>query len=613
MALISLREVSQGFGGPLLLDSVSMQLESGERVALIGRNGTGKTTLLKLINGQILPDEGQISKAKNIKIAYMSQDVPSGLSGTIEDIVRSGLHASEEDSAIKAENWQFQLQVEQVIDRMNLEGQQKFVTLSAGMKRRVLLARGLVNQPDILLLDEPTNHLDIASILWLEEFLLRWGGTLLFVTHDRVFLQKLASRVVELDRGNLFDWDCDYQTYLIRKESNLEAEEAQNLLFDKKLEREEQWIRRGIEARRTRNEGRVRALKRLREIRQERREQIGKVQIQIQEENRSGKIVIEAENISFAYNEEPVIKNFSTVIQRGNKVGIIGPNGTGKTTLLRLFLGELVPQAGEVQLGTNLEIAYFDQLRSQLDEDKTVLDNVGQGRDVITINGKNRNIYGYLEDFLFSKERVQAPISALSGGERNRLLLARLFTKSANLLVMDEPTNDLDIETLEILENLLMEFEGTLLLVSHDRAFINNIVTSTIVLDGKGNAEEFVGGYDDWQEQAALKAEKHQAASSTKKNSMETVNSASNNRNDRPSKLTYREKKESEARHKELEELPHMIEKLEEQQQTLSATMSDPAFYQQNEENIAAAAAQLKKLEESLNLAYKRWAELENS
>lgn len=613
MALISLREVSQGFGGPLLLDSVSMQLESGERVALIGRNGTGKTTLLKLINGQIVPDEGQISKAKNIKIAYMSQDVPSGISGTIEDIVRSGLHASEEGLAIKTENWQVQLQVEQVIDRMNLEGQQQFVTLSAGMKRRVLLARGLVNQPDILLLDEPTNHLDIASILWLEEFLLRWGGTLLFVTHDRVFLQKLATRIVELDRGNLFDWDCDYQTYLKRKEGYLEAEEAQNLLFDKKLEREEQWIRRGIEARRTRNEGRVRALKRLREIRQERREQIGKVQIQIQEENRSGKIVIEAENISFAYNDEPVIKNFSTVIQRGNKVGIIGPNGTGKTTLLRLFLGELAPQAGEVQLGTNLEIAYFDQLRSQLDEDKTVLDNVGQGRDVITINGKNRNIYGYLEDFLFSKERVQAPISALSGGERNRLLLARLFTKSANLLVMDEPTNDLDIETLEILENLLMEFEGTLLLVSHDRAFINNLVTSTIVLDGKGNAEEFVGGYDDWQEQAALKAEKHQAAPSVKKNSMETANSASNIRNDRPSKPTYRQKKESEARQKELEELPHLIERLEAQQQTLAATMSDPAFYQQNEENIAAAAAQLKKLEESLNLAYKRWAELENS
>ena len=503
MALISLTEVSQGFGGPLLLDSVSMQLESGERVALIGRNGTGKTTLLKLIGGQLIPDDGQISKAKNIKIAYMSQEVPSGLRGTINEIVQGGVIGD-------SENWQVQLQVDQVIDRMNLQGDQQFGTLSAGMKRRVLLARGLVNQPDILLLDEPTNHLDIASIQWLEEFLLRWGGTLLFVTHDRVFLQKLATRIVELDRGNLFDWDCDYQTYIRRKESYLESEDAQNALFDKKLEKEEQWIRRGIEARRTRNEGRVRALKRLREMRQERRDQIGKVQMQIQAENRSGKIVIEAEHVSFAYDNKQVINNFSTLIQRGNKVGIIGPNGTGKTTLLRLFLGELTPQSGEVQLGTNLEIAYFDQLRSQLDEDKSIIDNVGQGRDVVTINGKNRNLYGYLEDFLFSKDRVQAPISALSGGERNRLLLARLFTKSANLLVMDEPTNDLDIETLEILEGLLMDFDGTLLLVSHDRAFINNLVTSTIVLDGMGNAEEFVGGYDDWQEQVLQKSDKQE-------------------------------------------------------------------------------------------------------
>ena len=606
MALISLTEVSQGFGGPLLLDSVSMQLESGERVALIGRNGTGKTTLLKLIGGQLIPDDGQISKGKNIKIAYMSQEVPSGLSGTINEIVQGGIIGD-------SENWQVQLQVDQVVDRMNLQGNQQFETLSAGMKRRVLLARGLVNQPDILLLDEPTNHLDIASIQWLEEFLLRWGGTLLFVTHDRVFLQKLATRIVELDRGNLFDWDCDYQTYIKRKESYLEAEEAQNVLFDNKLEREEQWIRRGIEARRTRNEGRVRALKRLREMRQERRDQIGKVQMQIQAENRSGKIVIEAEHISFAYDNRLVIKDFSTLIQRGNKVGIIGPNGTGKTTLLRLFLGELAPQSGEVQLGTNLEIAYFDQLRTQLDENKSVIDNVGQGRDVVTINGKNRNLYGYLEDFLFSKDRVQAPISALSGGERNRLLLARLFTKSANLLVMDEPTNDLDIETLEILESLLMDFEGTLLLVSHDRAFINNLVTSTIVLDGQGNAEEYMGGYDDWLEQSALKTEKHQTASGTKKNSTETMDAASNLRNDRPSKLTYRQKKEQEARQKELEELPLLIEKLEEQQQSLAVAMSDPGFYQQDEAEIAASAAKLKKLEEDLNLAYMRWGELENS
>ncbi len=613
MALISLKDVSQGFGGPRLLESINLQIESGERVALIGRNGTGKSTLLKLINGDIYPDEGQIAKVKNIKVAYMPQEVSSGLNGKVIDIVSSGLQLPEGRSKDEVENWQSQLQVDQVIERMELDGAQDFEILSAGMKRRVLLARGLVNQPEILLLDEPTNHLDVGSIQWLENFLLRWGGTLLFVTHDRVFLQRLATRIVELDRGSIYDWDCDYQTFLKRKDALLEAEDIQNGLFDKKLEKEEQWIRKGIEARRTRNEGRVRALIRLRQLRVERRERAGKVRMQIQGERRSGKLVIETEKISFSYEGLPVIKEFSTVIQRGDKVGIIGPNGSGKTTLLRILLGELAPQKGEVRLGSNLEIAYFDQLRSQLDENKSVLDNVGQGRDVISINGRNRNLYGYLEDFLFSKERVHAPISALSGGERNRLLLARLFTQPANLLVMDEPTNDLDIETLDILENLLLDFEGTLLLVSHDRGFINNLVTSTIVLDGYGNVQEFVGGYDDWQQQVAAQNDFVNEDKVSRKSVIGNQSSNPDGQSNERIKVSYKEKKALEALKQELEALPLRIEKLESEQQKLAKEMTDPAFYQQDNEIIAAAALKLQKLEEELTLTYQRWAELESS
>jgi ATP-binding cassette subfamily F protein uup len=613
MALISLKEVSQGFGGPNLLDSVNLQIESGERVALIGRNGTGKSTLLKLINGDIFPDSGQIAKVKNTRVAYMPQEVPSGLSGKVIDIVSGGLNNFEDKPKDETETWQSQLQIDQVIERMELDGNQDFEILSAGMKRRVMLARGLVNEPEILLLDEPTNHLDIGSIQWLENFLMRWGGTLLFVTHDRVFLQRLATRIVELDRGNLFDWNCDYQTFLKRKDGLLDAEDIQNELFDKKLEKEEQWIRKGIEARRTRNEGRVRALIRLRQLRSERQERAGKVRMQIQGEQRSGKLVIESENITFSFQGSPVINEFSSVIQRGDKVGIIGPNGSGKTTLLRILLGELAPQKGEVRLGTNLEIAYFDQLRSQLDENKSVLDNVGQGRDVLTINGKNRNLYGYLEDFLFSKDRVHAPISALSGGERNRLLLARLFTQPANLLVMDEPTNDLDIETLEILENLLLDFEGTLLLVSHDRGFINNLVSSTIVLDGNGNVQEFVGGYDDWQQQVQTQNELISEKREPKKPITKSQNiNHEGNTNDR-AKISYKERRELEARKREMEELPALIEKLELEQHKLANEMTDPAFYQQDNETIAAAALQLQKLEEDLNNAYQRWGELEES
>ncbi len=509
MALISLQEVSLGFGGPLLLEKVNLQIERGEWVGLLGRNGMGKTTLLKLVNGDLAPESGVVARQQNLRVASLPQEIPQGLAGTVAEIVASGLNGSAAPEVSGAENaaWQHQLQVEQVIARMDLDPQAHFEVLSAGLKRRVLLARGLVRAPDLLLLDEPTNHLDIQSIDWLEDFLKRWGGTLLFVTHDRVFLQKLTTRIVELDRGRLFDWDCDYETFLKRKEAMLAAERDQNVLFDKKLAQEEQWIRQGIEARRTRNEGRVRALLRLREIRRERREQPGKIRMQVQAARRSGRAVIEAEEVDFSFGEQAVVRGFSTTIQRGDKVGIIGPNGSGKTTLLRLLMGELQPQKGEVRLGANVESAYFDQLRSQLDETKSVLDNVGEGRDTISINGKTRNLVGYLEDFLFTRERVHAPISALSGGERNRLLLARLLARPANLLVLDEPTNDLDIETLEILEDLLLEYTGTLLLVSHDRAFLNNLVTSTLAMDGAGGVSETVGGYDDWLRQSLTAAQ----------------------------------------------------------------------------------------------------------
>jgi ATP-binding cassette subfamily F protein uup len=465
----------------------------------------------------------------------------------------------------------------------------------------------LAHDPQLLLLDEPTNHLDIASIDWLEGFLKRWGGTLLFVTHDRVFLQKLTTRIVELDRGRLFDWNCSYSTFLERKEAALNAEAEQNVLFDKKLAQEEVWIRKGIEARRTRNEGRVRALKRLREERLARRERPGKVRMQVQAEKRSGKLVIETENVNYSFGSKPIISNFTTTIQRGDKVGIIGPNGSGKTTLLRLLLGELKPQNGTVEHGTNLDIAYFDQLRAQLDDNKSVLDNVGQGSDNVTINGRSRNLNVYLEDFLFSKDRVNAPISALSGGERNRLLLARLFAQPANLLVMDEPTNDLDVETLEILEDLLLDYNGTLLMVSHDRAFLNNIVTSTLAMNGTGQVTETVGGYDDWQQQneSAKPESKPRKANLNQENNTTAAPTA-------PSKkLSYKEQRALEFQKKELEELPQRIETLEADIHSLTTKMALPVFYQQESAEITRVVNQLKTMQDELTQAYQRWEELE--
>jgi ABC transport system ATP-binding/permease protein len=601
MALIGLQDVSLGFGGPRLFDGINLQIEQGERVGLLGRNGAGKSTLLKLVNGDFYPHGGSVSRQQNLRSAYLPQEVPVDVTGKVFDIVAGGL---EMPPAHDEHHWKGQLQVEQVISRMMLDADARFETLSAGMKRRVMLARGLVRDPELLLLDEPTNHLDIASIDWLEGFLKRWGGTLLFVTHDRVFLQKLTTRIIELDRGQLFDWNCSYTTFLERREAMLGAEAEQNVLFDKKLAQEEAWIRKGIEARRTRNEGRVRALKRLREQRQERRERPGKVKMQIQAEKRSGKLVIEAENVSYAFGDKPIVSDFTTTIQRGDKVGIIGPNGSGKTTLLRLLVGELAPQSGTVEYGTNLQISYFDQLRAQLDESKSVLDNVGQGRDSVTINGKTRNLNAYLEDFLFTKDRINAPITALSGGERNRLMLARLLAQPANLLVLDEPTNDLDVETLEILEDLLLDYDGTLLMVSHDRAFLNNIVTSTMALDGSGQVTETVGGYDDWQKQNE---------SSTKPESKPRKATVSETQSETTSKkLSYKEQRALEAQKKELAELPHRIEKLEADIHSLTIEMAAPAFYQQDSAEITRVVNQLKEMQDELTQAYHRWEELEN-
>ena len=601
MALLSLQDVSLGFGGPLLLEEINLQIEAGEWVGLLGRNGMGKSTLLKLVNGDMDPQSGVVARQQNLRAAYLPQEVPADVTGKVFDIVASGL----DGLASHEHHWQGQLQVEQVIARMQLDAEAQFEVLSAGMKRRVMLARGLVRDPELLLLDEPTNHLDIASIDWLEGFLKRWGGTLLFVTHDRVFLQKLTTRIIELDRGRLFDWNCSYTTFLQRKDAMLSAEAEQNVLFDKKLAQEEVWIRKGIEARRTRNEGRVRALKRLRALRQERREQPGKVRMQLQAEKRSGKLVIEAEGVSYSFDDKFIVSDFTTTIQRGDKVGIIGPNGSGKTTLLRLLLGELPPQTGSVEHGTNLEIAYFDQLRAQLDDNKSVLDNVGQGRDTVTINGRTRNLVGYLEDFLFTRERVHAPISALSGGERNRLLLARLFARPANLLVMDEPTNDLDLETLEILEDLLLDYDGTLLLVSHDRAFLNNIVTSTLALDGSGQVIETVGGYDDWQRQnEALIAAKTDPK--PRKSAVETPPATEPAR-----KSGYKEKRALESQKRELAELPQRIESLEAEIHALTTAMATPTFYQQDSAEIAQAVDRLKGLQDELAQAYQRWEELE--
>ena len=489
MALVELRQLSIGFRGPALLEEVDCLIEPGERIGLLGRNGSGKTTLMRILLGEIQPDLGEARVAPGKRVALLKQDVPQSVLGPVAEVVRAGLADAPQFAEAP---WLADQKVEQILSRMSLAGDARFEQLSSGMKRRVLLTQALVAEPDLLLLDEPTNHLDITAINWLEDFLARWNATFLFVTHDRVFLQKLATRILEIDRGRLFDWSCDYATFLERKEAALAAEETQQALFDKKLAQEEVWIRTGIKARRTRNQGRVRALEAMRHQHQQRRAQPGKLQLEIQTGQKSGQLVAEAKAIDFAYEGKPIVQDFSTLIMRGDKVGLLGPNGAGKTTLLRVLLGELAPRAGTVRLGTNLQIAYFDQLREQLDEESSAQDNIAHGNDRLLIGDQSRHVLGYLQDFLFSAERARLPVKFLSGGERNRLLLARLFARPANVIVLDEPTNDLDAETLEMLEARLVEFPGTVLLVSHDRAFLNNVVTSVIVFE-EGGVKEYDG------------------------------------------------------------------------------------------------------------------------
>ncbi|MCF6156705.1 MAG: ATP-binding cassette domain-containing protein [Candidatus Brocadia sp.] len=599
MALLSLQDVTMGFGRPLLIEHANLQIERGERVCLLGRNGTGKSTLLKLINGDLTPDSGEIVRQKGLHTAYLSQEIPGELQGTVFNIVSGGFEMPDRSKSTRniAPESKKQHQVKKVLSQMQLDADAEFNTLSSGLKRRVLLARGLVCDPDILLLDEPTNHLDVDSISWLEEFLLRYGGTLLFVTHDRTFLKKLATRIIELDRGRLSSWACDYETFLVRKQAVLDADESQQAVFDKKLAQEEIWIRQGIKARRTRNEGRVRALEDMRNVRRERRQVMGTVRMQTQEAERSGALVIKAEDVTYGYDTKPVISSFSAAIMRGDKIGIIGPNGSGKTTLLRLLLGELAPRQGNVRHGTRLNITYFDQLRAQLKEDKSVFDNVGDGNDIIIFNGKPRHVIGYLQDFLFSPDRVCIPVNALSGGERNRLLLARLFARPSNVLVMDEPTNDLDLETLELLEEWLLDYKGTLLLVSHDRTFLNNVVTSTFVFEGEGKVCEYIGGYDDWQRQNEGK----------KKDVPEKIPAKTEpvrRQCERPRKRTFKEQRE-------LDALPQRIEALEAEQQQLYQTMSDPMFFQKGKDEIANVKARALSLERELAEAYQRWETLE--
>jgi len=594
MAILSLQNISLAFGGPLILDKVSLQIEQSERICLVGRNGTGKSTLINLINNGIQPDSGDIFRKPGLLLGTLSQEVPRHLNGKIIDVVSSGLKSNpSQDSQC---TWEIQPQVEKVITRLRLTPDAEFQTLSAGMKRRVLLAKTIAEGPDLLLLDEPTNHMDIPSIELMENFLLQYRKALLFVSHDRVFLEKLATRIIEIDRGRLTSWECNYKTYLSRKRALIESEEEHDRQFDKKMSKEEIWIRKGIKARRTRDEGRVRALMKMREEKRGRREQTGRVRMQAQEAGRSGKLVLEAQNVTYHYDDRPIIKAFSTTILRGDKVGVMGPNGCGKTTLIQVLLKELEPSEGHIRLGARVECAYFDQTREQLDPEKTVIENVTEGGDFLIINGKSRHAVGYLKEFLFTPDQMRSPVKTLSGGEKNRLLLARLFMRPSNFLVLDEPTNDLDAETLELLEELLLNYQGNVLLASHDRAFLNNLVTSVLVFEGNGQITEYIGGYDDWLKQR--KKNETEIPSKPRENSTKKPKPKG------PKKLTFREKRE-------LEDIPSLIESLEQEHAVFFGRMSDPSFYKNASSEIANTKERLESLEIALEIAYKRWETLD--
>ncbi len=632
MPLITVQNVDYSVGGPLLLENVELSIEPGERIALIGRNGAGKSTLMKLLAGEIHADDGEIRREGNVRIARLEQEVPPGATGTVFDVVADGLgelghwlaeyhhltHADTYDAdavadvqtKIEAANgWGLDQRVTETLERLSLDGEGLFSGLSGGMKRRVLLARALVSSPDLLLLDEPTNHLDIEAIDWLEQFLKSWQGALLFVTHDRRFLRALATRIVEIDRGQVTSWPGDWNNYVRRREERLHAESQENARFDKLLAQEEVWIRQGIKARRTRDEGRVRRLKAMRNERQARRDTVGNVRMEFAQSEASGRKVVEAKEVSFDYGGRIMLDNISTTIFRGDRIGLIGPNGSGKTTLLKVLLGDLQPTAGEVREGSKLQIAYFDQYRATLREDWNAIENVAEGREFVEVGGKQKHIIGYLQDFLFTPERARAPITRLSGGERNRLLLAKLFAQPSNLMVMDEPTNDLDVETLELLEELLGDYPGTLLLVSHDRDFLDNVVTSTLVMEGNGRVGEYVGGYSDWLRQrpvasigaskGSLVAKGAGAKSEPEPAAPTLVVPAAPKR-----KLSYKDARE-------LEQLPLKIEQLETRLAELTAQMNQPAFYQRDAAAINAHNATLAQTQVELDAAFARWAELD--
>jgi ATP-binding cassette subfamily F protein uup len=630
MALITLRDISMSFGAEPLLDRLNLTVASGERICLLGRNGVGKTTLMRIIGGGLSPDSGEVMRSQGVTVSSLPQGVPDDLHGTVFDVICGGMgprgerlvgyrrlcDRSESGSRTAADTheklmalqqtidsedgWQIQQQVARLISQMNLAPDAEVSTFSAGMKRQVLLAAALVAKPDILCLDEPTNHLDMAAIDWLEAVLLKWSGTLILITHDRMMIRRLATRIIEIDRGILHSWECDYSTYLQRSQERLAAEAKGNRRFDKRLTAEEAWIRQGIKARRTRNEGRVRALEQLREVRRSRRDRTGRVRMALDEAERSGKTVVEAKDLTFTYGERAIIKDFSCTIMRGDRIGILGPNGAGKSTLIRLLLGALPPGQGHIKQGTNLEVVYFDQLREQLDENQTVQENVSPNSDMLDVGGRRRHVIGYLKDFLFSPQRARTPVWVLSGGEKNRLLLAKLFVRPANVLVLDEPTNDLDVETLELLEELLLEYSGTVLLVSHDRTFVNNVVTSTLVFEGPGRIEGYAGGYDDWliQRPAEVTPKPDKPAPDKAKKITVPVDPVRK-------KLGYMDKRE-------LEALPGRIEALEARQQELFTTMSDPDFYRQDGERIAIVKNELAEVEKDLEAAFVRWEALES-
>lgn len=621
--LISLDNVSLAFGLHPLLDHVQLQITAGERVCLIGRNGAGKSSLLKIIEGSAKPDSGNVWRKPNLRMSRLEQELPNNINMTVFEYVAEGLseigkllaefyrladriaHSHQENDltqlekiqhALDAKNgWQFEQQIKNMLDRLELPSAQLVSALSGGWQRRAALAKALVNSPEILLLDEPTNHLDISGIQWLENELVAASGMgIVFITHDRTLLRRLATRIIELDRGNLTSWPGDYDNFLRRKEEMLHAEAKQNAEFDKKLAQEERWIRQGIKARRTRNEGRVRALEAMRALRAERREIQGKANFALNEGEKSGKLVIEAKHISHGFSDKIIINDFSTIIMRGDRIGLLGPNGIGKSTLLNILLVKLNPDRGTVKLGTNLKVAYFDQLRATLNLEKTVIDNVAQGSDIIEVNGKKQHIISYLGDFLFTPERARTPVKALSGGEANRLLLAKLFSQPANLLVLDEPTNDLDMETLDLLEEILANFQGTLLIVSHDRTFLDNVVTSTIVFEGNGIVKEYVGGYQDW-----LRQRSELARPVVEKPAVKVQTSSVSK------KLSYKEQRE-------LNELPDRINQLENELAELQKQITSEDFYKQAHPVVSETLNKLKSIEEKLQQAYQRWDELES-